>query len=228
MSLAYAKLELDVMIAAELERACELAHSLQMPAIVVHPLLTQQAFHHRSVKKSTFKVITTVDWLKGDQHGLNKFVGMSTHALEADGFEILLSLRADYEIAQEVEDIHSFIKNYISPTAEIRIVLGSLDRSLDEALQICGGIVNLDSDYKQKMYVRNDHHTKGQIAKFSPKAHNDLIDRIRSMVNCKVKVSGNIDNLRFISQDRADRYAISYLQLQKIIKDVAKDAEKIK
>lgn len=211
------------MAAAELPQACDFASTYQMPSIVVHPVLVQRALQLRDAKKAAFKIITCVDWSRGDQHGINKFVGLSTYAMRADGFEVLLSYRDDQDNSAEVELLTSFIRNYISDTAEVRYVLGSLDRSLEEVLAICAGLPK-----NGVAYVRNDHHTKGQISKFSPKAHNELIDRVKATVPCRVKVSGNVDSLRFVSQDRADRYAVSSLQIQKIIKDVAKEVEKAK
>lgn len=218
------KLELDVMMASEILPAFELAVRHCLPAVVVHPQLVAQASLARLSKRGRFKIITTVDWPKGELYGIDKFRNINTGALDADGFEIFLTGgRTKNEMKNEIRDLTTFIRQRLSQTVEVRFVLGALEREVEECLDMCRG---LDGS-PIPSFIRTDLHTKGQISKFSPKAHNDLIERMQEITATPIKISGNIDNVKFITQSKAQRYAVSVTQLEKVIKELTSKPEPI-
>ena len=89
------KLEIDVMNMNEVTEASQYALKYKLPAIVVHPGLSSEAIIARDRAGGKYNIITPIDWPKGEIFGMNKMRGLYTDNLEADGFEIMLTLQED-------------------------------------------------------------------------------------------------------------------------------------
>lgn len=223
------KLEIDVMQAGELLSACQLASTHSMPAIVVHSQLTGPAYATRGKFRGNFKIITPVDWPKGEIFGITKLRGLNRENFESDGFEIMLTGgKNENENRNEARVISEFIRNNISKTAEIRFVLGCFVRSDADFLKMCKVI----KDIPMPAFIRTDHHLKAQAAKASAKAQMALMEQIREVTPCPLKISGNIDSVKTLvtcieqsGGTGAARFAVSPQQAQSIITDLKKQPD---
>jgi hypothetical protein len=237
------KLEIDVLQANEMQEAFKLASEHQMPAVVVHPNLTATAILMRGQRRGVFKIITPVDWPKGETYGLNKLRGMSQDNFASDGFEIMVSGgRSPQEAINEVRVITDFIRRHVSPTSqiapkkEIRFVLGCFMRDEAEVLAIAAAM----RDIQAPAMVRIDHHLKVQTAKANAKTHCALMEKIRKECATPIKLCGNIDSIRIIasclgnmasgsaeSSVGADRFAVSLSQMRTIIQELAAQPDEL-
>ena len=130
-------LEIDVMQAMELEAAMNMAQAHKVPALVVHQDLVATAIVMRSIKRAQFKIITPIDWPRGDVYGMAKMTGLTHDALSSDGFEIMLTAKEHInEIKAEAKAITEFIKQHLSTICEIRFVLGTTIRDLDLCIRM--------------------------------------------------------------------------------------------
>lgn len=230
------KLEIDVLQAAEMSDAFNLANEHKMPAVVVHPGLTAPAIVMRGQRRGQFKIITPIDWPKGDVYGLNKLRGCTQDNLASDGFEIMVSGdRTAQEIVNEVMVITDFIKRHISPAGavapqkEIRFVLGAFVRDEAEVLAAAAAMTQIQAP----AMVRIDHHLKAQSGRTNPKALCALMDKIRHACGVPIKLSGNIESLLTIAaclgrresavaegETGAARFAVSLTQARAIIQEL--------
>jgi len=218
------KMEIDVMQASELYEACQIASANAMASIVVHPQLTPEALMTRGRFRGKFKIITPVDWPKGDIFGMNKLRGLTINNLQSDGFEIMLTGgKKEAETRTEAKVITEFVRRHISPIAEIRFVLGAYMRPEEEIVRMC----KVMKDVPTPTLLRTDHHLKAQAAKASPKAQQQLIEKIREVTQLPLKISGNIDSVRIMAscieqkdQVGAARFAVSLQQTHTILNDL--------
>lgn len=210
-------LEIDVMQANELQEASQITAKYNLPAIVVHQDLSSEAYILRAQLKSKYKIITPIDWPKGSNYGLLKLRGLSTDALEVEGFEILLTEgKSTSDTKNEAKAVTDFIRHHLSELHEIRLVLGTLSRDDENIARICEAIKLV----RAPAMIRNDILLKTQINKASPEIHNNTIDMINSIVKAPIKISGNINNFRTVTQCRkAKRYAVNLMQAKTIIKE---------
>lgn len=220
------KLELDVMQANELDQAVTLASQHKLPALVVHPQLATQAIVLRGKRGAKFKIITTIDWPKGEIFGMTKMRGVTSDMLNADGFEIMLtSGKNEAEIRNEAKMLSAFLRDHVSKFVEVRFVLGSLMRPQDEVIKMC----SIMKEIPAPALIRTDHHTKAQATKASVKTHLALLAAIRAVSAHPIKLSGNIDSADIVtaclepeSFVGAAKLAVSLTQLQNIIRDLHK------
>ena len=210
-------LEIDVMQANELLEASQITAKYKLPSLVVHQDLSSEAFILRAQLQSKYKIITPIDWPKGASYGLLKLRGLSTDALEVEGFEILLSDSKNIaDIKNEAQALTDFIKHHLTELHEIRFVLGTSIRSEDTIKRICEAIKSVRSP----ALIRNDTALKTQIVKANPEIHNSTIDQIASIIKAPIKISGNIGNFRTMIQcKRAKRFAVNLSQAKTIIKE---------
>ena len=210
-------LEIDVMQAMELEAAINMAQTHKMPAIIVHQDLVATAIVLRSIKRAQFKIITPIDWPRGDTYGMAKMTGLTHDALSSDGFEIMLTAKEHpNEIKAEAKAISSFIKQHLSPICEIRFVLGTTIRDID----VCIKMAEVMSSIPAPAMLRMDHHTKSQQTKASVEAHNRVLATIKAVTAVPLKASGNITSLRIAEAIEAPRLAVSVKQAEAIIQDI--------
>lgn len=217
MSGIYNRLELDVMQANELNDSVELAYKYKFPAIVVHPGLASDALRARGRVRGQFKIITPVDWPKGDNFGSMKFRGLSTDAIEADGFEIMLTGgKTEGDTRNEAKTLTEFVKNQISEQTEVRFVLGTYLRSNENILNLCRGLLHV----RTPAVVRLDTQLKLQVSKANTDEHNRLVALIHSIIKVPVKVVGNISGIRSVTGcTNVARYGVNLLQARTIIKE---------
>jgi deoxyribose-phosphate aldolase len=210
-------LEIDVMQANELIEASQITAKYHLPAIVVHQDLSSEAYILRAQLNSKYKIITPIDWPKGNNFGILKLRGLSTDALEVEGFEILLTGgKSLNDSKNEARLIIDFIRNHLSELHEIRFVLGTSIRDEDNIKIICEALQSARSP----SFIRNDTQLKTQVNKANPEIHNSTIQLISSIVKAPLKVSGNISNFKTLTQCRsAKRFGVSLSQAKTIIKE---------
>lgn len=217
MSGIFNRLELDVMQANELKDSVELAFKYKFPAIVVHPGLASDALRARGAVRGQFKIITPVDWPKGENFGNVKFRGLSMDAIEADGFEIMLTGgKTEGDTRNEAKALTEFVKKQISEQTEVRFVLGAYMRDEENLASLCRGLLHV----RTPAVVRLDTQLKLQVSKANTDEHNRLVALVRSIVQVPVKVVGNIAGVRSVTGcPDAARYGVNLLQARTIIKE---------
>ena len=219
------KLEIDVMQGTELQEAVELAVTAQMPAIVVHPELAQEANVYRGIRQGRFRIITAVDWPKGDRYAMDKLRDLPVDALSRDGFEILISERKHpSEIKAELLTCFDFIRSHLPEVIEIRIVLGAFMRDNEFVARVCDVLKNVPAPDM----IRTDHHLRVQQSVANAQAHNDLITLIRKYTRRPIKIGGNINSAKALTSCEAARFAVSLKQANSIVKEVKENPDKIR
>jgi len=220
------KLELDVMQTNELEDAAKIAVKYNFQAMVVHPLIVSDAIFLRGRSQGRYKIITPVDWPKGENFGMVKLRGLSSDALDVDGFEILLTGdKTLVETRNEAKVLTNFIKQQLSELVEVRFVLGTSLRTPDNI----ANMMEAFKDVRIPTYIRNDHHLKLQVSKANADTHNSFMDEMLKVFRAPIKLSGNINTVRTITScDRAQRFAVNINQARTIIKEVGQQPEGLK
>jgi deoxyribose-phosphate aldolase len=217
------KLELDIMQASELEEAMELAHVHRMNAVVVHPDLVADALMQRVKRQAKYRILTTVDWPKGDKSSVAKFHSMSIHSLSCDGFEIALGVKSQGETKAETLAITEFIRRHLPAVHEIRFVLGCLSREQEEIERLCMAIREVPAPN----FLRTDINLRCAQAKANIAAHVASLTAIRACINRPIKLCGNINSAKIVASCKADRYGVSLKQAQTIIKELKDNPAKI-
>lgn len=216
MSGIFNRLELDVMQANELKESVELAQKYNFPAIIVHPGLASDAIGGRGRVRGRFKIITPVDWPKGDGFGLAKFRGLSTDALDADGFEIMLTGgKTELETRQEAIQFGEFVRRHFGEQTEVRFVLGAFVRDDANLRDLCRGLAGI----RTPTMVRTDTQLKLQASKANTDEHKRIMVTVNDILKVPIKLSGNIAGVRCITGCQAQRYAVNLLQAKAIIRE---------
>jgi hypothetical protein len=211
------RLEIDVLQANELYEASHLTTKYKLPAMVVHQDLASQAYITRNQLGGKFKIITPVDWPKGNTFGMAKFRGLPTDALENDGFEILLTGGKNLtDTRNEAKEFTKFVKGHLSEMHEVRFVLNTLSRDDENIRAMCEAL----KDVRMPSFLRNDINLKPQIGKANVEKHNAFIAEVSAIFKAPFKISGNINNLESINNcQNASRFAVSLTQAKSIIKE---------
>lgn len=214
----FSKLEIDVMQVNEIQESVHLAIKHKLPAIVVHQSLSGDAIIARSIAGGKFKIITPVDWPKGETFGDLKLRGLSFDSIETDGFEILLTAgKNETDSKNEAKVLTEFLKGRIGDHVEVRFVLGSSMRPYEHIETLCKSLLGV----RTPALIRTDTQLKTQVTKANPDEHNKLISLINSHLNAPVKVSGNIGALKsIVACPNASKFAVSLLQAKAIIKEL--------
>ncbi len=226
MTALLTRIEVDVMQAGEIADAVELAVKYKLPALVVHPALTSQAFVARGARQGKFKIITPIDWPKGDVFGQSKLRGLTADALDAEGFEFLLTGgMSTVETRTEAKALTKFVRDHLSPVVEIRFVLGTMMRDDDNIARMCEAM----TDVPTPSYIRNCIHLKTQVSKANSEVHNATMDTILSHFSAPLKICGNIGGVRAMAAtQRAVRYGTSLVQARDIINEIQKQPTELK
>lgn len=217
------KLEIDVLQFSELSEAASLAAKYNLPALVIHPGLATQGLIARGRVRGKYKIITPVDWPKGDNFG-KKMQGLSLDALDTDGFEVLLTPNmSTAETANETRSITDLIRRHLSELAEVRFVLGyQLNDDIDKLLEGLKRIPN-------PTMVRNDITLKTQVGKANPEIHNQTINHIRQYLRVPLKIAGNINNIKAMAScEGVAKFGVSLTQAKAIIKEFVNNPEPLK
>ena len=219
------KLEIDVMQINEVLEAVEIAHKYKLPAIVVHPGLSAEAIIARNRAGGKFAIITPIDWPKGETFGMTKMRGLSTSALETDGYEILLTgEKTEIDTRNEAKSLSEFIKQRLAQNKEVRFVLGTSMRSDENITTMCKGLLNVATP----ACVRTDCNLKTQVTKANTEEHQRLVNLIKDTVRVPIKVAGNLNNLKaVVAIPGAAKYGVSISQAKVIIKEFKAQPDKL-
>lgn len=160
-------------------------------------------------------MITPVDWPKGEQYGTAKFRGLTTDALEADGFEFMINVtRPEHDIVKELKSLTDFVRNSLSLTAEIRIVVAGT-YSQEDILKLGRSVLKVPIP----TCIRNDISLKTQVSKANTETHQAFIHSLKETVAAPIKISGNIGSIRSTMGIGAFRFAVNLAQAKAIIKE---------
>jgi deoxyribose-phosphate aldolase len=220
------KLELDVMQTNELEDAAKITTKYKLPAMVVHPFIASEALFMRGRMQGRYKIYTPVDWPKGDNFAMLKLRGLSSDALDVDGFEILLTGNKMLgDTKNEAKTLTNFIKQQLSQVAEVRFVLGTIQRIPENIALICEALLSVP----MPAMVRNDHHLKLQVGRANTDVHNTFIEDVLKVIRVPIKLSGNINTVRSVTAcEKAQRFAVNVSQARAIIKEIHQQPEQLK
>lgn len=212
------KLELDVFKIDEIQEATNFASKHRLPAIVTSPELFSHAALIKGKTRSQHKIIVAVDWLKGKYFGIEKFRDIPTTAMNADGFEILLTNKTSKsDIRQELNYIDNLFDNYFPSVIEKRYVLGWQMPDRDE--EYFKNVISCMSGGKTPFVIRTTPLTKIPVS--ASKSHDSIIDIIRHTKNMPIKMSGSMTpQLRWHYRDSIKRFACTLEQAKKIAKEI--------
>lgn len=210
------KLEVDVLQANELLEASELALKYNLPALVVHPALMSDALIIRGGFKGRYKLITAVDWPKGETFGMAKMHGLSIDALEADGYEIVLTAgKSVSDTRNEVKALTEFIKVRLAVVSEVRFIFNSNGKDLKTVADMAEGLVGS----RTPAYIRNDIAIKTQVTHTSIQQFKQFTDTVLDKIKVPLKLSGNFNGIsQAININWANRYAVNVTQARTIIR----------
>ena len=221
---ALTKIDLDVAKNDRLDEAADLAKKYFCKAIVVPPELVAQSLIMRGIKQAKFKIISQIDWLKGDQYGREKFRGITTEALSADGFEVMLTARDNYgDVFNELKYLAQFFGEYFAQLVEFRIVLGTDMPGRNK--QVIEHMLNGCKHIPLPTYIRTTPGTRLNHTNSDLESLNKTVDNIKKIVNAPIKVSGAMSP-DIYDHCKADQYGISIQQLKELV--IEFDAKKKK
>ena len=215
--------EIDVIKQQQLRSAVDLATKYRCPSIVVMPDYVKEAMVMRGMARGNFRIIATIDWPKGEKFNTDKFMGLQRDALEADGFELLLTATNQNETLKEVKYLSKFARQYLNPLFEMRAVLGcyATGRTDDHLVHMCKALIQVPNI----TMIRTTHLTKINAAHGNADAQNDLISKIKGICTRKVKVSGNI-TFKNRMGIKAERFACTPDQAKALQKELADEGLK--
>lgn len=218
MHIVLNRLELDVMTASEIYDAVEFTMKYKLPAMVVHPGLSSDAIAARSRTGGKFKIITPIDWPKGEIFGTTKLRGLALDSLEADGFEIMLTPgKTVAETKNEANALTEFIKSHLSDSTEVRFALGSSMRTTEQIADMCNGLLGV----RTPAFIRTDCQQKLQVGKANPTVHTQVAEQIKQIIRAPIKVSGNINSYQAMENCAgASRLGCTLAQAKSIVKDM--------
>jgi uncharacterized protein involved in tolerance to divalent cations len=222
----FTKLEIDVMQVNEILEAVELAHKYKLPAIVVHPGLSSDAIIARLRAGGKFKIITPIDWPKGETFGVNKLRGVTMDTLETDGFEFLLTPgKSEIDTRNEAKALTEFTKKNLSDQTEVRFVLGASMRSPENIVTMCKGLLGV----RTPSMIRTDIQLKLQVSKANSDEHNKQISIIKESIKAPIKLSGNIVSIKSIAASpQASKFAVNLTQARTIIKEFQSQPDQLR
>ena len=186
------KIEIDATKENQVLQGTEFARRHKCPALVVPPDLVRPATVARAMARGSHKIICTVDWPKGTQYMSDKFRGMASEAVHADGFEVLLTPGGKLNIQKEVKFLDGFFRDHFDPTIEFRLVLGwyAQNRDADQIKHMVEAVRQIPTP----MLIRTTHLTKIPAAKASIEAQQKIVDELVGIRRVPVKLSGNINS----------------------------------
>jgi deoxyribose-phosphate aldolase len=210
------RLEIDVLQANELLEASELALKYNLPALVVHPTLMSDALVIKGGFKGRYRLITAVDWPRGETFGMAKMHGLSIDALEADGYEIVLTPGKQIsDTRNEVRALTEFVKSRLAEISEVRFVFNSNGKDVAQITAMAEGLM----ENRTPAYVRNDISVKTQMTHTSINQFKLFTDTVHSKIKVPIKLSGNINGIgQAINIHWANRYGVNVNQARTIIR----------
>ena len=218
------KVEIDITKESQVNAACQLASKYRCPAVVVSPELVVNTTIARAMARASFKIITAVDWPKGNQYLVDKFRGMPTESLRTDGFEILLTPKDNFNaITKEVIFLSSFIRDHFNPTIEVRFILGY--HMPDRTDKLFEWMLQATKRIPSPTFLRTTYLTKIPSSDGTTESQQALLQKIYATRRLPIKLSGNITHRIRTSCDVA-RYGCSYEQARQLCDDLSDPALK--
>jgi len=208
------KVEIDVMKQVQLRKVTEFVQRHKCPALIVAPDLVTSASVARTLVRGSHKIIAAVDWPKGAQFMSDKFRGMPTEAVGADGFEILLTPGRKVEIVKEIKFLVAFFRDHFPPAVELRFVLGWFAPDRNEEM-----FEHMLEAFKQvptPTLVRTTHLTKLTSADGSVDSQKGIMDKILNIKRVPIKLSGNIGLQVRLACRMAHRFACTIDQAKEL------------
>jgi hypothetical protein len=207
------RLELDVNRPELVAEACELAFKHAFPAIVVPPELVTAAIINRGLKKGRFSILTGIDWPKGDNYGQLKFRGVQSEALQADGYEVLLTGRNNpSQVLMEIKYLSEFFRSYFPPTCQVRYVLGTDIQSRPDSflVEACKALKQIPLP----AMIRTSANTRQQLDHEGIK---ELAARVKGLFPAPLKLSGAVTLETVKDHSIGDRLGVSLQQAKELI-----------
>lgn len=213
------KLEIDLLKSENVENSVSFVLSNKIPAIVAPSELMPALNICRGVVTGKFKLITMIDWTKGNHFNIEKFSGTDVGAMTSDGFEIVMTADPDKsKIAQEVKYLTNFVKEFFNPFTELRLVLGYyMDGRTQNIIDYMLDAIK-DSSNKPVM-IRTTPLTKIPSVNSDIDEYIKIVDHIRSRVRVPIKISGNV-NSKIVAGCHPDFYGVDINQAMNIVKDI--------
>jgi hypothetical protein len=149
----------------------------------------------------------------------DKFRGMPSEALQADGFEILLTSRPRNDAIKEIKYLSSFMRDNFPPTIEVRFVFGFFmpDRTEEHFKDFCEGLKFIP----HPAMIRTTPLSKIPAVSGTADAQTRIIDFICSQRNIPIKISGNL-NRDMLTKCQAARFGCTLEQAQQIQMEMSK------
>jgi hypothetical protein len=192
-----------------------------MAAIVVTPDLVTQANVQRSIRQGKFKIYVSVDLPRGELYNHEKFRGVPTEALQADGYEILLTPRqSEHEVFTEARYLTDFIRNYVTG-AETRFIMDAGQSG--RGGQYVTNVLTACKKIPMPALVRTTHLTRIPPSTSTIEVFTKHLAEYRSICAVPIKISGNIDRSIY-EKVNAHRFGVSLQQAQLLIKEEAPKA----
>lgn len=218
------KVEIDISKQNQIAQATEFIKRYKCPAIVIPPDLFTNTNIVRSVAMSPHKIITTVDWPKGTQFLSDKFRGMASSAIHADGFEILLTPSGKIPTTKEIRFLSEFFADHFPPTVEMRFVLGwfAPNRTEDQIKHMIEACKSIPTP----SMIRTTHLTKLAVTQGSLESHKRVIAEAISTKKTPLKISGNIDFGVRVGCQEVTRFGCTLQQAIDLQRDLANGGPK--
>lgn len=196
------RLEINLKGNEDLNQLMRCASRLRVPALVVPPNILAPIMQSVNISRYNFRIITTIDFGKRTKtYGsvkITREIDPHGQLMSAGGYDIALTPNKNsLEISNEVYHISNLIRNNINKTSEIRFCL-EITNSDDDFISLANAVKKYPIDY-----IRIGSRTD---AESQPEILNEKIHTIKSIVACKIKVSGNfnVDDINKINADRFD------------------------
>lgn len=215
-------IDIDVMQPENLVEALQIANSEQFNAIIVPPENTVQAIIAKSRSRSDVELLIGIDW-QCQRKGADKFRGIPREALEADGYQVVISIDDSSYIPTEILNITDFVDNHIGRSKKLAFVLQSTKQ---ESL-VYSAIDSIISMSKFPRMVRIDNSTRGIATKKAIANITTKLQSIRSS-GLAIGLSGYSESLEVmaglcINCPNVVRFAASIAQARSLVTQMNND-----
>ncbi len=213
------KIEVDATKENQVLHGTEFVRRHKCPALVVSPDLVRSATVARAMARGSHKIICAVDWPKGTQFNRDKFRGMASEAVHADGFEVLLTPGSKLNITREVKFLSNFFRDHFDQTIEFRLVLGWYAQNRDD--EQIKHMVEAVRQIPTPTMIRTTHLTKIPAARATVEAQQEIVDEIVGIRRMPVKLSGNMNSKLRHGVGGVLRYGCTLQQATDLHKDLS-------
>jgi len=216
------RLEVNVGLGSDVSRLSSFAIKNRIPAIVVPPELVTSAIMLRQGYLNKFRVICTVDFPEGRCFAGEKVGVLPSGALNADGFEILLSSgRTDKECENELSELYRFFRKDLAGK-ELRYCLNLHGRKFEDIIKFFKHFKKFPPDFLRT-------NVDLRLQRFKDKDHADAIRMIRERSGVPIKLCGNVSPDTVINfQGKVARYDVGFDAAQRVVSVLGKRSREIR